>query len=326
MKTRLAAVSRRSGGPAAPRSTLILNSALRSRHSHIRRLVIASLALELMAACSSSGPKVSSPGMAYESAKEFFAKGHSANYDHALDTLATLSTADPPNDYTDRARVLRAVIISGQFEGYKRLAEAYQKGADKATESAVKSEYTGLYRDTLRRAGEISLTFAETAMQLTRRGQVPKGLTLDAPYPVSLASISTVTLDKIEQGGKTEETEQSDAALGAPGMGIAKMLAAVVGGDAEAVKSKLNAGPIPLDSAKFALFLATEVSSGASVFDKKHIHDPGKYKQLLGIAQNVGQASEAALKETPNPDVEKDLKKLQNQLKAGLKALQAPAD
>src|SRR5215469_9854076 len=154
MKTRLAAVSRqfRETG-AAPRTTLIHPSdSLQRRRSGIHRLLFASLALALMTGCSPSGPTASGPGMAYQNAKDFFSRGHSANYDHALDTLATLSTADPPNEYTDRARVLRAVILSGEFEGYKRLAEAYEKGSDKAREPGVKSEYQSLSRDTLRRA------------------------------------------------------------------------------------------------------------------------------------------------------------------------------
>jgi hypothetical protein len=328
MKTRLAAPSRRSAraGAAPENGPIHLNRVTsRNRHSGVR-LVCTAVALALMVACSSSTPKVSGPGASYESAKEFFARGHSANYDHALDTLETLSNADPPNDYTNRARVLRAVILSGEFEGYTSLAEAYEKGADKATDSAVRSEYTSLYRDTMRQAGEISLGFAETALQLTKGGQVPKDLTLEAPYPVSLASISSATLDKIEKGVKVGEDEEQDATLGAPGMGIAKMLSAVVGGDQDTVKSKMNAGPVPLDQVKFALFLGNELANSASLFDKKHIYDPGKYKQLAGLAQGVGQATAALLKESPDPDAEKSLKKLQDQIKAGLKAAEAPAE
>jgi hypothetical protein len=325
MKTCLPAAHRqpaRSG--AAPGNISIRPNkvALQYRRSSLGRLIFSGLALTLMASCSSSTPKVTGPGMSYQNAKDFFSRGHSANYDHAIDTLATLSNADPPNEYTDRARVLRAIILSGQFEGYKRLAEAYEKGSDKARESDVKSEYEGLYRDTLRRAGEVSLNFAEAAMQLTKGEQIPKGLTLDAPYPVTLVSVSSATLDKVESGEKIGEDEQSDAALGAPGMGIAKMLSEVVGGDTDAVKSKMNAGPVPLDTAKFGLFLANELANSASLFDKKHIYDPGKYKQLAGIAQDAGQATAAALKESPDPDTEKHLKELQDQLKAGLKASQ----
>jgi hypothetical protein len=302
------------------------DGALRYCGSSLCRLILCGLAFTLMVGCSSSTPTLTGPGVSYQNAKDFFSRGHSANYEHALDTLATLSNADPPNEYTDRARVLRAVILSGEFEGYKRLAEAYQKGAEHASDSAVKSDYAGLYRDTMRRAGEISLTFTEAAMQLTKGGQVPKGLTLDAPYPVTLSSVSTASVDKVEKGIKIEQPEQAEAALGAPGIGIAKTLDEVVGGDQDAVKSKMNAGPVPLDSAKFALFLATELANSATLFDKKHIYDPGKYKQLIGIAQDVGQATEAALKDSPDPDTEKHLKELQNQLKAGLKASQAPVE
>lgn len=290
-----------------------------NRHWGVCRLAFATLALALMAGCSSSAPKLSGPGMSYESAKEFFARGHSANYDHALDTLETLSDADPPNDYTNRARVLRAVIFSGEFEGYKSLAEAYEKGADKATDSGVRSEYSVLYRDNMRRAGEISLGFTETAMQLTKGGEVPQGLTLDAPYPAALPSASSPTLDKVEKGVKIEQDEEQNAAFAAPGMGIAKILSAVVSGDPDAVKSKMNAGAVTLDRAAFALFLGNEVMNGASLFDKKHIYDPGKYQQLTGVAEGMGQAAAAALKESPDPSAEKQLKTLQDQIKADLK-------
>ena len=133
-------------------------------------------------------------------------------------------------------------------------------------------------------------------------------------------------MDKVEKGVKIEQPEQAEAALGAPGAGIAKALGEVVGGDQDAVKAKMNAGPVPLDSAKFALFLAAEVANSATLFDKKHIYDPGKYKQLIGIAQGAGQATAAALNDSPDPDTEKRLKDLQDQLKAGLKASQAPAE
>ena len=118
----------------APRNISIRlnNVTLQYRRSGLGRLIFPGLALILMVGCSSSTPKLTGPGMSYQNAKDFFSRGHSANYEHALDTLATLSSADPPNEYTDRARVLRAIILSGEFEGYKRLAEAYEKGSDKA--------------------------------------------------------------------------------------------------------------------------------------------------------------------------------------------------
>ena len=112
----------------------------RYRRSSLGRLIFPGLGLILMVGCSSSTPKLTGPGMSYQNAKDFFSRGHSANYEHALDTLATLSSADPTNEYTDRARVLRAIILRGEFEGFKRLAEAYEKALPEAREPGVKSE------------------------------------------------------------------------------------------------------------------------------------------------------------------------------------------
>jgi len=316
MKTRFAAATQ-------PRTTASGNPLIqryRVASGNRVRLGLAIVVLAAMSGCSSK-PGLSGPGIAYENAKEFFARGHSANFDHALDTLESLCNADPPNDYTDRARVLRAVILGGEFEGFKTLSEAYEKGADSAKDSSVRSDYHSAYRDTMRRASEISFGFAETAMQLTKGGQVPKGLTLEAPYPVGLPSGSSPTVEKIETGEKTEPMEQTDAALAAPSMGVVKVLSTVVGGDQDTVKSKMSAGPVALNRAGFALFLGSEIMKGASLYDKKHIDDPGKYKQLTGVAEGLGQAAAAALQESPDPEAEKGLKALQDQTKAAQKAL-----
>ncbi|HEY6370114.1 MAG TPA: hypothetical protein VIX37_06025, partial [Candidatus Sulfotelmatobacter sp.] len=59
----------------------------------------------------------------------------------------------------------------------------------------------------------------------------------------------------------------------------------------------------------------------ASLYDKKHIGDPGKYKQLIAVVDGLGQAAAAALQQSPDPEAEKRLKTLQDQTKAALKAL-----
>jgi len=297
---------------------LLNRTSLAGRPRGVCRLALVTLALAAMTGCQSK-PGLSGPGIAYENAKEFFARGHSANFDHALDTLESLCNADPSNDYTDRARVLRAVILGGEFEGFKALSDAYEKGAASAEDSAIRSEYNSAYRDTMRRASEISFGFAETAMQLTKGGQVPKGLTLEAPYPIGLPTGPSPTLEKIEKGERTDQVEQQDAALAAPSVGVAKVLADILGGDQDAAKSKMTAGPVSLDRAGFALFLASEIMSGAALYDKKHIDDPEKYKQLTGVAEGLGQAAAAALQESPSPDAAKRLKTLQDQTKAAQK-------
>jgi hypothetical protein len=93
--------------------------------------------------------------------------------DKALDLTDKLATATPPEDSTDRARVLRAVIFTGELKGAKELAKAYSKGAEKAKSSQTRSAYRSLQHDNLMAAEKAALGLAITAHQpkgIRRRG------------------------------------------------------------------------------------------------------------------------------------------------------------
>lgn len=292
-----------------------------SLHGSARRFrpLLALLALVLMVGCSSQSTAPTGPAAVYAKATQNFAKGQTESYDKALDSLRTLANADPANDYTTRARVLRAVILSGEMEGYKTLFEAYGKGAESTKNPQNRAEYTSLRRDTMRRGAELALGLGEVTMQLTKGGAIAKDLSLEAPYPAGAAD-SIPALDHVRQGLKIGTVDEEDAARQAPQIGIADALAAVVQGDRAKTKSQLGAGPVALNGADFAMFLGDEIATGASFYDKKHINDTGRFKVLTDIASGAAQAAGSALKAAPDPDRSKRLKKLQDRIKAAIKA------
>jgi hypothetical protein len=282
-------------------------------------LVLAVAAVSMMTRCSTPAAAPSGPGGVYDRAKQNFAKGQTESFDKALDSLEALTNADQPSDYAPRARVLRAVILSGEMEGYKTLFEAYGKGADTTKNPQYKAEYTSLYRDTMRRSAELALGLGEVTMQLTKGGAIAKDLSLEAPYPAEPPD-SIPALDHVRQGLQIGRVDEEDAALMAPRIGVADALAEVVHGDHAKAKSQLSAGPVTLNGADFALFLGEQVTTGASLYDKKHINDPGRFKVLTDVASGAVEAASAALKTSPDPDQAKRLKKLQDRIKASVKA------
>ena len=288
--------------------------------STVCELALAITAVLWMTGCSSPSATLSGPAGVYERAKQSFAKGHTDSYDKALDSLESLTNAEQPSDYAVRARVLRAVILSGEMEGYKTLSVAYETGADTTKDPKNKTEYTSLRRDNLRRSAELALGLGEVTMQLTKGGTIPKDLKLEAPYPSAEPPDSIPALDRVKQGLKIGRIDEEDAALDAPRIGVADALAAAVHGDHAKAKSQLSAGPVTLNSADFALFLCDEVATGASLYDKKHINDAGRFKVLTDIANSAAQAAGAALKDAPDPNQAKRLKKLQDRIKASVKA------
>ena len=120
------------------------------------------------------------PDHAYDRAKDAFKSGQ---LDKALELTDKLATATPPADSTERARVLRAVIYTGELKSAKELAEAYSKGAEKSKNPQFQADYRRLQNDSLSTAAKAALNLAETAHQLAPDGAIAKELTLEASYP-----------------------------------------------------------------------------------------------------------------------------------------------
>lgn len=281
------------------------------------RLALAGIAVALLARCSPEKP--AGPGADYAGAKDDFAKGQSVSYDKAVATLETLGDANPPNAYTDRARVLRAVILAGRVEADLKLSDDYAKGAEVTKNPQARSDDSRLRQDTLQLGAEQALKLGQLAMDLTKGGTFPKDLSLDAlPGPAPPASIPA--LDKVREGLAIGPDDHAEAALDAQRLAIADALADLVRADRDTARSKMTAGPVPLSSTEFALFLTKELVAGASLFDKKHLNNPTRFKLIAGVADGTANAAAAALKQTPDADQAKRLKKLQDQIKSGVKA------
>jgi len=270
----------------------------------------------LIASCSQPVQPVAGPAGEYSVATGFFEKG---DFRQTIDRTDELAKASPPNDFTNRARVLRAVIFSGQVEAYKELSDAYSKGADKTSRPQVKSEYSGRRRDTQQVGGQRALHLAEVAHQLTQGGALPKDLTLEAPYPATEGPTVVTQLNQVMEGILIGPDDQDAAAVDAQRKAIDDALGEAMGGDRAAARNALKAGPVKLDDYKFALFLTKQLLNGASLYDRKHMHDPAKLKILCEEADAVTNAALAAMKENPDKQKEKELKKLQDQIKTTLK-------
>ena len=88
-----------------------------------------------------------------------------------------------------------------------------------------------------------------------------------------------------------------------------------MGGDRAKARAALQAGPVKLDGVAFAIYLDKGLLDGAEMFDNKHQQDPDKLKTLCTLADGIAQQALALLKETPNKDQEKEIKKLQDDVK-----------
>ena len=126
-------------------------------------------------------------------------------------------------------------------------------------------------------------------------------------------------LNRVMDGALISAGDEEAASIAAQRRGIDEALAEMVGGDRSEARAKLKAGPVKLDNYKFAMYLSKQLLTGASLVDKKHMHDPEKYRTLCGEADGVAKAALASLKDNPDKGKEKEVKKLQDEIKADLK-------
>jgi hypothetical protein len=272
----------------------------------------------VLAGC--SGPqKPAGPERDYEDAKDMFKRGR---FDRALDLTDKLATASPPTAFTERARVLRAVIYSGRVNSYKELAEAYDKGAEKAVDTDVKSKDGALRHDDLQYAGKAALALAETARQLVADGTIAKELTLEVNLPATEGPVEVEDLKRVAEGGALNPDEQESLARASLRKSIDDALAGAVSGDRAKVRSVLANGSTKLDGLDFAIFLGNQLAEGGIVFDRKHASDSQRAIMVCSEGEDVAKAALALLKEKPDKDKEKEVKKLQDRFKSIRKSLE----
>jgi hypothetical protein len=278
-------------------------------------LILAEFGLLLLAACSAPVARPTGAAKDYADAKDQFGK---ARYDRALNFTDGFVRGEP-GDYNQRGRLLRIIILSGELNAFKELAEAYNKGAEATKNPQYKGDYSRLRHDSLQYATGRALALGEVAHVLMQDGSLPKELTLEAPYPRIEGPMTIAQLERVKQGGWIEAGDQEGAAIDAQRMNIENAVADAIGGDRVRARTQMNAGAVKIDGAEFGLFLGNELLAGAGTFDKKHLHDPAKLRALCAEADTAVKATTALLKENHDPAKEKRLKKLQDDLKSALK-------
>jgi hypothetical protein len=272
--------------------------------------------LAFMLACSQPIKRLTGPAREYDDAKDMFKRGR---FERALEFTDGLASATPANAFTERACVLRAVIYTGFIQAHKQLADAYEKGVEQTKNPRFQGEYGRQRHDNLQYGARAALGLGEAVHKLTEGGRISKEVTLEASYPSVEGPAQVPQLERVKMGAWIELEDQEAAMADAQRMGIDDALGEAVGGDRAKAREVLAAGSAKIDGVDFALFLAQQMLDGASLYDRKHMRDQQKLKLLCGVADEAARAALAGLKDTPNPDKEKEIKKLQDKIKTTLK-------
>jgi len=288
--------------------------------SRSRSLLVPALAvLTFFAACSPPVERPTGWAQAYQDAKDTFYKG---DIERAIQFSDPIASASPANAFTGKALVLRAVIFAGEVKGYKELEEAYTKGIGAAKNLSTKSQFERVRTDYRQFGTNAGLALAESALRLTKGGSLPKDLALEASYPSVEGPTVLTALNRVKDGATLSTEDQEGAARDAIRKGVDDTLAKLAGGDRSKARASFTGSPYPLKELEFALFLDRELVEAASLFDPKHSSDPTRLGLVCDQADKVAEAALGLLKENPDKDKLKEVKKIQDEIKALRKSVQ----
>ena len=248
----------------------------------------------------------------YADARDMFKLGR---MDRVIDITEGVAEVKPPSEPVYKARVLRAVVFTGQVRAFKNLADSYNKGQKATHYNDAAIAYRRQRQDSLQMGGNSALGLGQLAQQFIADGSLPKELVLDASWPDQEGPETVAQLVQVRQGARISPGDLEAASIDARRKGIDDALAEIVGGDRAKARAALQAGPVKLDGVAFAIYLDKGLLDGAEMFDNKHQQDPDKLKTLCTLADGIAQQALALLKETPNKDQEKEIKKLQDDVK-----------
>jgi len=288
--------------------------------SRSRSLLVPALAvLTSFAACSPPVERPTGWAQAYQDARDTFYKG---DFERAIQFSEPIASASPANAFTGKALVLRAVIFAGEVKGYKELEEAYTKGIGTARNKSAKSEFERVRTDYRQFGTNAGLALAETALRLTKGGSLPKGLALEASYPSVEGPTELTALNRVKDGATVSADVREGAVRDAVRKGVDDTLAKLAGGDRSKARASFIGSAYPLKELDFSLFLDHQLVEAGSLFDSKHSNDPTRLGLVCDQADKVAEAALGLLKENPDKDKQKEVKKIQDEIKALRKSVQ----
>lgn len=285
----------------------------------IFRGVLAGILAACVLACAPPLKRPTGPAKVYEDAKEMFAK---TRFDKVIDYTDELARAEPPNAYTERAQVLRIVLLSGLANGYRTLAEGYGDAVKNTKNPRNKAEYQRLGHDFYRYARTRSLELAEVAELFLKAnvGGSSRQVTLEAPYPTVEAPIVNANLLRAREGGGIDAAQQEEAQLAGIRMGVEGSLADVLGGDRAKARTALQSSTAKVGNLGFTLYLGKQLLAASQVFGQKGMKEATNFKLLCSKADACATQALAILKANPDKEAEKKVKELQEDVKKTLKS------
>ena len=222
----------------------------------------------------------------------------------ALNSSSTLQTKFPKSEQAAKARLLSLVLLVGQSDGYRSIADAYLAGME------ADPEQYGTLRSTAfnyhRKRKSVALVLYQACDRFLKRHSPESTYALESSWPVDDSEQGPDQLEEVRGGNLLDSEQQEEVEVVELPKGVARTLARFVGSEEDLAQARtaLEQGSVDLVPSGVLLTVAQCILDNQKLFGREGLSEVKNYSIFLHQADKTLNMALASLEEHPDEAIQ----------------------
>ena len=225
-------------------------------------------------------------------------------YEKAVSWAGDVQSLFPESEQAGKARLLSIIVLAGQSDGYRNIADAYLAGMEAAPDKYGELRSTAFNYHRKRKS--VALALYQACDGFLKQHSPQSIYALESSWPVDDSDPGPDQLEEL-RSGKTLDSEQQQQveAIELP-RGVARTLARFVGSeeDLDLARTTLDQGSVDLVPSRLLLTVAQCLLDNQKLFGREGLSEIRSYSLFLQEAAKLLNLAFASLQESPDEAIQ----------------------
>ena len=237
-------------------------------------------------------------------------------FEKALNSSGTLQTKFPKSEQAAKARLLNIVLLVGQSDGYRSIADAYLAGME-----ADPKQY-GTLRSTafnyLRKRKSVALVLYQACDRFLKRHSPESTYALESSWPVDDSEQGPDQLEEVRSGNLLDSEQQEEVEVVELPKGVARSLARFVGSEQDLAQARttLEQGSVDLVPSGLLVTLTQCLLDNQKLFGREGLSEHKNYALFVVKAAESLELAFKRLQDSPDEAIQTRADELKAQIDA----------
>jgi hypothetical protein len=237
-------------------------------------------------------------------------------FEKALESSGALQTKFPKSEEAAKARLLSIVLLVGQSDGYRSIADAYLAGMEADPKQYGKLRSTAF--NYLRKRKSVALTLYQACDRFITRHSPESTYALESTWPVDDSEQGPDLLDEVRDGKEIDSEQQEQVEVVELPKGVARTLARFAGSEQDLAQARttLEQGSVDLVPSGLLVTLTQCLLDNQKLFGREGLSEHKNYALFVAKAAESLKLAHTSLQDSPDEAIQARADELQAQIDA----------